>query len=238
MAFLFCLFITRVRPIRSWRGYLQPVSCPLSAPWRLVASTPFDLRPGLSREPVVGTKEITEERTKGEERACRTKERTKERTPPTPSLWTPCSLVWAGTTAVPPQRPAPPAATPRSPRRPPPRPAPVFPHPSRIEIKDRPAAPPVSQKVSHLPPVLPPPSLLLHLHSQDLLLRLPLGALFEEVIPGLRSVSVPPALRGGPILRPVEVQPSQSVPRLEQVEPRGEPLGTPDYRSIGPLTLR
>jgi len=61
----------------------------LSAQWRLVASTPFALRPGLSRERVVRTKGITEERTKGEERACRTKERTKERTPPTPSLRTP-----------------------------------------------------------------------------------------------------------------------------------------------------
>ena len=34
---------------RSWRGYIQSVSCPLSAQWRLVASTPFALRPGLSR---------------------------------------------------------------------------------------------------------------------------------------------------------------------------------------------
>ena len=31
----------------------------------------------------------------------------------------------------------------------------------------------------------------------------------------------PPTLRGGPILRPVEVLPGQAVPRLELVEPRG-----------------
>jgi len=38
--FFFCLFITYVRPMRSWRGYVQSVSCPLCAQWRLVASTP------------------------------------------------------------------------------------------------------------------------------------------------------------------------------------------------------
>jgi len=48
--------------MRSWRGYVQSVSCPLSAQWRLVASTPFALRPGLSREYVVRTKEITKEK--------------------------------------------------------------------------------------------------------------------------------------------------------------------------------
>jgi len=35
--FFFCLFITRMRPIRSWRDYIQSVSCPLSAQWWLVA---------------------------------------------------------------------------------------------------------------------------------------------------------------------------------------------------------
>ena len=34
---------------RSWRGYVQSVSCPQSAQWRLIASTPFALRPGLSQ---------------------------------------------------------------------------------------------------------------------------------------------------------------------------------------------
>ena len=58
----------------------QSVPCLPSAQWRLVASTPFALRPGLSRERVVRTKEITKE--KREERVCRTKERTEERTPP------------------------------------------------------------------------------------------------------------------------------------------------------------
>ena len=34
---------------RSWREYVQSVSCPQSAQWRHVASTPFALRPGLSQ---------------------------------------------------------------------------------------------------------------------------------------------------------------------------------------------
>jgi len=50
--------------MRSWRDYVQSASCPLSAQWRLVASTPFALHPGLSRECVVRNKEIT----KGKER--------------------------------------------------------------------------------------------------------------------------------------------------------------------------
>jgi len=44
---------------RSWRGYVQSVSCPLSARWRLVASTPFALRPGLSHGDVKRTGRIT-----------------------------------------------------------------------------------------------------------------------------------------------------------------------------------
>jgi len=44
---------------RSWRNYVQPSSCPLSAQWRHVASTPFALRPGLSREDMKRTKEKT-----------------------------------------------------------------------------------------------------------------------------------------------------------------------------------
>jgi len=44
---------------RSWRNYVQPSFCPLSAQWRHVASTPFALRPGLSREDMKRTKEKT-----------------------------------------------------------------------------------------------------------------------------------------------------------------------------------
>ena len=53
-------------PGRSWRGYVQSVSCPLSAQWRHVASAPFALRPGLSHEVVTRTTEIrtTKERDK------------------------------------------------------------------------------------------------------------------------------------------------------------------------------
>jgi len=60
------------------------------------------------------------------------------------------------------------------------------------------AAPPVGQEASALPPSLALPCLLAHLRPQDLHLRLPLGALCEEVIPRLRPVPAPPALRGGP----------------------------------------
>jgi len=33
--------ITRMRPIRSWRDYVQSISCLLSAQWRHVASSPL-----------------------------------------------------------------------------------------------------------------------------------------------------------------------------------------------------
>ena len=39
--FFFGLFITRKRPIRSWRGYVQSVSCLLSAQCRHIASSPL-----------------------------------------------------------------------------------------------------------------------------------------------------------------------------------------------------
>ena len=75
------------------------------------------------------------------------------------------------------------------------------------EVQYRPAASPIGEEVPHLPPVLPPPRLLLRLRPQDLLLRLPLGALLEEVVPRLRPGSAPPALWGESALRPVEILP-------------------------------
>ena len=60
--FFFCLFITRMRPIRSWRGYIQSVSCLLSAQWRHAASSPFALLLRLSQEDVKRTKGSTNER--------------------------------------------------------------------------------------------------------------------------------------------------------------------------------
>jgi len=98
-----------------------------------------------------------------------------------------------------------------------------------------PAAPPLGQAVPLLPPVLPPPSLLLHLRPQELLLRV---VLLEEVAPGLHSVSTPPAFWGESGFRPVEGLPGQAVPRLDLVEPRCEPLGSPSYRTNRPLALR
>jgi len=54
----------------------------------------------------------------------------------------------------------------------------------------------------------------------------------------LRSVPAPPALRGEAALCPVEVLRGQALPRLELVEPRGEPFAAPCYRTIGPLAHR
>jgi len=51
--------------------------------------------------------------------------------------------------------------------------------------------------------LFPPPRLLPHLCPRDLLLGLPLGAHLEEVILRLRPVPAPPALSGGPVLRPM-----------------------------------
>jgi hypothetical protein len=49
---------------RSWRGYVQSVSCPPSVQWRLVASAPLPsaLRLGLSQRDMIRTKEMTKER--------------------------------------------------------------------------------------------------------------------------------------------------------------------------------
>jgi len=76
------------------------------------------------------------------------------------------------------------------------------------------------------------------LRPQDLLLRLPLGALLEEVVPGLRSVPAPPALRGESVVRPVKVVPGQAVPRLELVELRGKSLGAACYHTVRPVAFR
>jgi len=226
-----------------------PVRCPRSG--GALQAPLFALRPGLSRERVVRTKEITKERDKREERACRTKEKRRK----DPRLHRSCGRHEIGCGQE--QRRFPPSARLLGPRslllQP-------LPHlqlrhrahsvilclsrhpPSHIhrgeEVQYCPAAPPIGQEVPHLLPVLPPPRLLLHLRPQDLLLRLPLGALLEEVVPGLRSVPAPPALRGGPALCPVEILPGQAVPRLELVEPRGELLGAPSYHATGPLALR
>jgi len=85
------------------------------------------------------------------------------------------------------------------------------------EVQHCPAATRIGQEVARLPPVLPPPGLLLNLRPQDFLLRLPFGALLEEVVPGLRSVPAPPALWGGSPRRPVQVLPGQAVPRLQYI---------------------
>ena len=108
----------------------------------------------------------------------------------------------------------------------------------REEVQHHLAALPIDQEVPYLPPILPPPSLLLHLHPQDLLLWLPLGALLEKIVLGLRLVLAPPALRCGLVLCPVEVLPSQTVPCLELVELRGKPLSASYYCAIRLLAFQ
>ena len=51
-------------------------------------------------------------------------------------------------------------------------------------------------------------------------------------------VAAPPAPRGGPAPRPMEVLPGQAVPRLDLVEPRGKPLGASCNRAIRLLAFR
>jgi len=91
---------------RSWQQYAQSVSCPLSARWRLVANTPFALRPGLSHEDVMRTNGITKER----EASVTVEGKTKGRkTPPTPFLRT----QWVGSVeSLPRPAPSPPLLAP------------------------------------------------------------------------------------------------------------------------------
>jgi len=152
---------------------------------------------------------------------------------------------------APPTTPAAPPPTPRSLRLP--LLAPSFPRPwflflfihTRMRLKPhvrggeevqyRPPSPLICQEVPHLPPVLPPPSLLPHLRPQGHLLGFPLRTHLEEVLPSLVRVPAPPALRGGPILRPIEVLLGQAMPRLDLVEPRGKPFSAPSHRAVRPL---
>jgi hypothetical protein len=61
---------------------------------------------------------------------------------------------------------------------------------------------PIGEEVPDLEPALPRPFFLPNLRPQPLLLFLRLGAVLEDMLPRLRLVPAPPALRGGPILRP------------------------------------
>ena len=57
------------------------------------------------------------------------------------------------------------------------------------------------------------------------------------MVPGLNPLTAPPALRVGPVLRPVEIPPGYAVPCPELIEPRREPLGAAGHRTIGLLAL-
>jgi len=108
----------------------------------------------------------------------------------------------------------------------------------RMSSTVRPHTSPARRSRTPPPPALPPPSLLPHLCPQGFLLFLPLRANNEEALPSLVRAPAPPALRGRPILRSIEVLPGQTVPRLELVEPRGKPLGAPGYRAVRLLPFR
>jgi len=69
---------------------------------------------------------------------------------------------------------------------------------------------------SHYKLTLQAPAFPLHLYPQDLLPGLLFGGNLEEVIPCLRPARAPPALSGGPALRPVQVLPSEAVTGLHK----------------------
>jgi len=142
----------------------------------------------------------------------------------------------SGPAPVPPSTPAAPPRTPHSLRLP--QPVPAFPHPSRRgrlvppgRTSNQPGGPgsPTYPSTSRSPSSPPPTG-----SSAGL----PLGALLKEVVSGLGSVTAPPALRGGPLLCPVEVLPGQAVARLDLVEPRSEPLGAACHRGIWRFGMR
>ena len=83
------------------------------------------------------------------------------------------------------------------------------------------AAPHIGEdpEVLDLEPALSPPASLPHICLQDLLLGLPFGPCLEEVVPCLCPARAPPALSGGPALRPVQVLPSEAMTCLQLVEP-------------------
>jgi hypothetical protein len=78
---------------------------------------------------------------------------------------------------------------------------------SHLKWRGSPAPPdctPIGQNVPYHPPALPPHSLFPRFRPQDVLLGIRLRTHLEKVLPSLNLVSEPAALRGGPILRPVE----------------------------------
>jgi len=65
----------------------------------------------------------------------------------------------------------------------------------------------------------------------------PIANIVFPDVPGVRSITAPPALRDGPVLRPVEVLPRGAVARLEFVQPRGKPLGVSRLRACSARTV-
>jgi hypothetical protein len=83
------------------------------------------------------------------------------------------------------------------------------------EVQDRLAAPLVGEEVPNLGVIIFLAGFPSHLRPQDFPLGIPLGAILEEVLSGLGLALAPPALGGGPVLRPVKVPSSETVTRLQ-----------------------
>jgi len=123
----------------------------------------------------------------------RTKERTKSPTPPQPPFLTRprCRFVWPH-----------PASHPRGAQ----------------EAQDRSSAPLVCQQVPDRESILASSRFLSNFCPQGLLLRSPLLAVLEQVLPGLRLVLAPPACRRIRVLCPLQVLCCAAVPRPELVK--------------------
>jgi len=76
------LFITRMRPIRSWREYVQSVSCLPSAQWRLIASSPLPSAPACPKKMWFAPRRLQKKRKKRERGGQRQGQRKEHRPAP------------------------------------------------------------------------------------------------------------------------------------------------------------
>jgi hypothetical protein len=103
------------------------------------------------------------------------------------------------------------------------------------EVQDRLTASLIGEEIPDLEPALTSPCLLPHLCPQSFLLAFPVRAALKEVLPCLGPVSALPALSGGLLLRPHEVLASETVTRLQLVDPRSELLVGVCWARVGLL---
>ena len=96
---------------------------------------------------------------------------------------------------------------------------------SMVEVQDRLAAALVGEaELPDLEPAFTSPCLSQHLRPQDFLLVFPERAPLEEMLPRLGPVRASQTLSSRLFLRPREVLSSETMARLQLVEPRSEPL--------------